>query len=217
MLIDLARREWPYCEVLWSSVLMRKWTGIAVAGFLGLCSTPGLSMDLLDPHPLAGVVDELRIGLNAHDVHHAALPFLVGEWDTSRVEDVSFDVLFTSPDIDAFRWIGAPRPEIGATLNLAGRDSLVHANLTWQLPVFDTPFYLEAGLGAAIHDGALTGAEPGRKNFGCRVNFYERWGVGAHLGENATATVTYEHTSNNDWCEANDGLSNVGLRLGWKF
>lgn len=185
--------------------------------WLGLSSLPALAQDMFEPQPMENIVDELRIGLNAHDVHHAALPFLVGEWDTSRVEDVSFDVLFTSPDIDAFRWIGAPRPEIGATLNLAGRDSLVHANLTWQLPVFDTPFYLEAALGAAIHDGALTGAEPGRKNFGCRVNFYERWGVGAHLSENATATLTYEHTSNNDWCEANEGLSNVGLRLGWKF
>ena len=185
--------------------------------WLGLSSLPALAQDMFAPQPMENIVDELRIGLNAHDVHHAALPFLVGEWDTSRVEDVSFDVLFTSPDIDAFRWIGAPRPEIGATLSLAGRDSLVHANLTWQLPVFDTPFYLEAALGAAIHDGALTGAEPGRKNFGCRVNFYERWGVGAHLSENATATLTYEHTSNNDWCEANEGLSNVGLRLGWKF
>ena len=185
---------------------------VCVAGLL-----PAQAQDLLDPHPLAGVVDELRIGLHAHDVHHAALPFLVGEWDTSRIEDVSFDVLFTSPDIDALRWIGAPRPEIGATLNLAGRDSMVHANLTWQLPVFDTPFYLEAALGAALHDGALTNADPGRKNFGCRVNFYERWGVGAHISDNATATLTYEHTSNNGWCEANDGLSNVGLRLGWKF
>ncbi|MBE7732728.1 acyloxyacyl hydrolase [Devosia faecipullorum] len=190
---------------------------VAVFWAFGVGFVPAQAQDLLDPRPLAGVVDELRFGLHAHDVHHAALPFLVNQWDTSRVEDVSFDVLFTSPDLDAFRWIGAPRPEIGATINFAGRDSLVHANLTWQLPVFDTPFYLEAGLGAAIHDGALTGAAPGAKNFGCRVNFYERWGVGAHLSENATATLTYEHTSNNGWCAANDGLSNFGLRLGWKF
>lgn len=190
---------------------------VLVVALMGLGGTPALAQDLLDPHPLAGVVDELRIGLHAHDVHHAALPFRVDEWQFNQIEDISFDVLFTSPDLDAFRWIGAPRPEIGATVNLDGQDSLVHANLTWQLPVFDTPFYLEAGLGAAIHNGALSGAAPGRKNFGCRVNFYERWGVGAHVNENVTATLSYEHTSNNNYCAQNDGLSNFGLRLGWKF
>lgn len=182
-----------------------------------LCCAPVAAQDLLTPHPLAGVVDEIRIGLNAHDVHHAALPFLVNEWRVDRIEDVSFDVLFTSPSLDAFYWIGSPRPEIGATINMAGADSLAHLSLTWQLPVFDTPLYLEASLGGAIHNGELTGAAPGRKNFGCRVNFYERWGVGMNLSDNATATLTYEHTSNNGWCDANDGLSNVGLRLGWKF
>lgn len=188
-----------------------------VIGVLGLSTAPALAQNLYDPHPLAGVVDELRIGLHAHDVHHAALPFLVQEWRLNQVEDVSFDVLFTSPDIDAFRWIGSPRPEVGATANLDGQDSLIHASLTWQLPVFDTPFYLEAALGGAIHNGALIGAAPGRKSFGCTLNFYERWGVGAHISENATATVTYEHTSNNGYCQSNDGLSNVGLRIGWKF
>lgn len=196
---------------------MIKRSGFLVAMLAGLSAAPALAQGMLDPHPLAGVVDELRFGLHAHDVHHAALPFQVGEWQLDEIEDVSFDVLFTSPDLEAFRWIGSPRPEVGTTLNLDGQDSLVHANLTWQLPIFDTPFYLEAGLGAAFHDGALTGAEPGRKNFGCRVNFYERWGAGMNISDNATATLTYEHTSNNGWCDANDGLSNVGLRLGWKF
>ncbi|WP_338721319.1 acyloxyacyl hydrolase [Devosia sp. XK-2] len=196
---------------------MLKWIGLIVGGLASLSIMPVSAQSMLDPHPLAGVVDELRFGLHAHDVHHAALPFLVQDWDLSRVEDISFDVLFTSPDADIFRWIGSPRPEVGTTISLGGRDSLVHANLTWQLPVFDTPVYLEAGLGAAIHDGALTGAAPGRQNFGCRINFYERWGVGLNVSETATATLTYEHTSNNDWCAANDGLSNFGLRFGWKF
>lgn len=196
---------------------MVRWTGVVLAGLMGLSGGPAMAQDLLDPHPLAGVVDELRIGFNYHDVHHAALPFLVQEWRLNQPEDVSFDVLFTSPDLDAFRWIGSPRPEVGATLNLGGKDSLAHASLTWQLPVFETPLYLEAALGAAINDGALNGAAPGRKNFGCRVNFYERWGVGAHLSDHVTATLTYEHTSNNGYCSSNDGLSNFGLRLGWKF
>jgi len=190
---------------------------VILAGLMMLVATPAMAQNLLDPHPLAGVVDELRIGLHAHDVHHAALPFSVNQWRLNQIEDISFDLLFTSPDLDVFRWMGSPRPEVGATLNLGGKDSMAHLGLTWQLPIFETPVYLEGTFGAAIHDGALTGAAPGRKNFGCQVNFYERFGVGMHVSDNVTATLTYEHTSNNGWCQANDGLSNFGLRLGWKF
>jgi lipid A 3-O-deacylase len=194
------------------------WYKFALLGTISLAAiAPAGAQSLYDPHPLANIVDELRFGIHAHAVHNAMLPFLVNEWDTSRVEDVSFDVLFKSPDIEAFRWIGSPRPEVGATISLGGRDSIAHAGLTWQLPIFDTPVYLEGTFGAAIHNGYLTGAPVGRANFGCRVNFYERFGVGMNIGDNATATLTYEHTSNNAWCEQNDGLSNFGLRVGWKF
>lgn len=197
-----------------SSVSKILTAGLALMGM----AAPVVAQDAMySPNPIADWVSELRLGLLAHDVHHAALPFKINEWDVSDIEDVSFDVLFHSPDLDAFRWIGSPRPEVGATVNFAGRDSMAHLGLTWQLPVFETPFYLEGTFGAAIHNGALTGAPVGEKNFGCRVNFYERFGVGANVGENVTATLTYEHTSNNDWCDANDGLSNFGLRLGWKF
>ena len=170
-----------------------------------------------DRFPLAGIVDEVRLGIHAYDVHYAALPFMIDEWDLQAVESFSADVLFTTPDADLLRWLGSPRPEVGATINLAGMESLVHAGLTWQLPVFETPFYLEGSFGAALHDGNLFGAPDPQKNFGCRVNFYERFGVGVNASENVTATLTYEHISNNGWSAENDGLSNFGLRVGWKF
>ena len=175
------------------------------------------AQDLLSPQPLAGVIDELRFGIQAHDVDYAALPFRVGEWKLNQIEDVSFDVLFTSPDLDASRWVGSPRPELGATINLDGQESLAHLGLTWQLPVFDTPVYLEGSFGAAAHPGYNQNAPAGFKNFGCSLNFYERFGIGTRLGDHATATLTYEHSSNNGYCDANDGLSNFGLRVGWKF
>ena len=180
-------------------------------------AAPVAAQDLLSPQPLAGIVDEVRIGLHAHNVDYAGLPFRFSEYDLSHIEDLSFDVLFTSPELDVFRWIGAPRPELGATVSLGGKESLAHLGLTWQLKLFETPLYLEGTFGAAAHTGYNTGAPAGMKNFGCTINFYERYGIGTALGENATATLTYEHTSNNGACEANDGLSNFGLRVGWKF
>lgn len=184
---------------------------------LSIGTVPAVAQDMLDPRPLAGAFNEFRVGLNAYNVHHAALPFLVNEWQLRDIESVSFDVLFASPEVEFFRWIGSPRPEIGATLNLGGGESLVHAGLTWQLPIFETPLYLEGTFGAAAHNGALSGAAAPQKNFGCRVNFYERFGLGIHATETVTATLSYEHTSNNGLCSDNAGLSNFGLRIGWKF
>lgn len=161
-------------------------------------------------------LDELRAGIFYHSVYAGFLP--TGDnWDFSRIEDIKFAALFSSPDIAAFEWIGSPRPEIGATINLAGRENLVHANLNWQVPVFDTPLYLELGFGAALTDGALTGATRPARNFGCALNFYEAAGIGANVSENVTVTLRYEHMSNLEICSPNDGLSNLGVMVGVKF
>ena len=52
---------------------------------------------------------------------------------------------------------------------------------------------------------------------GCRVQFYEVFGAGADITSNMTATVTWEHTSNASLCAQNDGLTNLGVRIGYKF
>ncbi|WP_417579254.1 acyloxyacyl hydrolase [Pelagibacterium sp.] len=162
------------------------------------------------------VLDELRAGVFYHSAYNGFLP--TGDnWDFSSLEDVKFSALFSSPDLEAFRWIGSPRPEIGATLNFNGRENLLHANLNWQIPVFDTPIYLELGFGAAVTDGALSGAASPARNFGCSFNFYDAAGIGANVGENMTVTLRYEHISNLDLCPPNQGLSNFGLMVGFKF
>lgn len=166
---------------------------------------------------LSDIIDEVRVGVHAHNAHYSLWPVYVGEWDLGNIHDVSFDVLFHSPQVDAFRWIGSPRPELGTTINFSGLESTFHAGLTWQVPVFETPFFLEGTFGAALHNGYLTSAPEGRKNLGCRINFYERFGVGVNITENATALLTYEHMSNAELCEANGGYSNFGLRVGMKF
>jgi hypothetical protein len=183
----------------------------ALAG-LGLLVTAGsgLGQDM-------GPVSEIRLGLADHDAYNGFIPVIPARWHLDGIEDVHFEVLFHSPEVDAFRWIGAPRPNLGATISLTGRESVAHAGLTWQLPVFDTPVYLEATLGGAVHNGVLTGAIPPARNLGCRVNFYEQFGIGANLSESVTVTAFYEHTSNLGLCPANDGLSNFGLKLGWRF
>lgn len=161
-------------------------------------------------------LDELRLGVFYHSAYSGFLP-TGPHWDLSRLEDVKFAALFALPDFEALRWIGSPRLETGATLNFNGRENLIHANLNWQIPLFETPLYLELGFGAALTDGALQGAVAPARSFGCSLNFYDAAGIGANLSETMTLTVRYEHISNLDLCPPNAGLSNLGVMLGVKF
>jgi len=182
--------------------------GLAVAAlglFCPAASAQGLALD------------ELRAGGFFHNAYQGFLP-TSPNWTLDRLQDLKFSALFASPEIDAFAWIGSPRPEIGATLNLDGfSESFVHANLTWQLPIFDTPFYLEAGFGAALTNATLDGAALPARNLGCPVAFYDAFGLGANLSDEVTLTLRYEHISNLELCARNDGLSNLGVMLGVKF
>lgn len=162
-------------------------------------------------------IEEFRAGVFYHDAYRGFVPTDTGNFNFSNLEDVSFSALFTSPDVAAFEWIGSPRPELGATVSLAGKENLVHANLNWQFGLGESPFYLELGLGAALTDASLSGAPKPARNMGCALNFYESAGVGAHVSETVTATLRYEHMSNLGLCTPNQGLSNLGLMIGFKF
>lgn len=160
-------------------------------------------------------VSEIRAGVLAHSID---------EWgaggrpvNLSRVEDISFEVLFRSPDIDAFRWLGSPRPNLGGTLNVVGRESMVHLGLTWQLPVFETMFFLEGTLGAGLHNGALRGAVRPARNLGCSLLFYESAGLGMNASDNFTVIAAIEHSSSARLCMPNEGLTNLGIKVGYKF
>ncbi|WP_404401197.1 acyloxyacyl hydrolase [Pelagibacterium halotolerans] len=162
------------------------------------------------------VLDEIRGGVFFHNAYIGFLP--TGDsWDLSRLEDVKVSALFNLPEHPVVEFIGSPRLEVGGTVNLAGWENLVHANLNWQFGLFDTPFYIELGFGAALTDAALDGAATPGRNMGCPLNFYDAGGIGAHVNENVTVTLRYEHISNLSLCDRNDGLSNLGLMVGFKF
>ncbi len=160
-------------------------------------------------------ISEFRAGVLVHSIDERGPN---GEiLNLSRLQDVSFEILFRSPDTDFFRWIGSPRPNLGATLNLGGLESMAHLGLTWQVPIFDTPFYIEGTLGAAIHNGAFDGATFPARNLGCLVQFYEAGGIGMNVSDNMTLTLSIEHASTAKLCMPNEGLTNLGVRVGYRF
>lgn len=164
-------------------------------------------------------VSEIRGGFSFEGVElDEELLLLPTTVPLDRLHKVSFELLFRSPELDVFKWIWAPRPVIGATISLTGRESWAHAGLSWHVPVFETPFFVEGTLGGAIHDGRLYNAPPGQKNFGCRAIFYGQATLGANIAENLTATLNFEHGSHAWTCgQTNDGFNAVGFRLGYKF
>jgi hypothetical protein len=106
-------------------------------------------------------IAEVRAGAMIDEVElYDAAPHIVPRPDTislGNLSTVSFDVLFRSPDIAAFRWLGSPRPTVGFDYDFR-HESMAHLSLNWHIPLGSSRFYVEPELGGAIHNGALTGA-----------------------------------------------------------
>jgi len=162
-------------------------------------------------------LSEVRLGPMFHGLE-ANSTSLLDPFGTGQLEDVSFELLWRTPDLDAFYWLGSPRPAVGGTINFGGREQMIHAGLNWHLPIFQTPFFLEGGLGLAAITGYTHDAPPGFRNLGCHTTGYFQGSIGANIGENWTAMLTVEHSSHAWICDPeNSGLNAMGVRIGYKF
>ena len=137
--------------------------------------------------------------------------------NVAKLNGAQFDVLFRSPDLDVFRWLGSPRPSIGTVINFSGHESVLHAGLDWHLPLGSSAFYLEGGIGLGIHNGYLNNAPPPFHNTGCRTLFHWQYGAGVNLSEHVTLTAEWQHVSSIGVCSPNQGINDLGITVGWKF
>jgi len=112
---------------------------------------------------------------------------------------------------------GTIAPNVGATINFGGLESMVYGGMVWHVPVAATPFFTEAALGAALHNGALSGATAPARNLGCSLLFHEQVSLGANLSPTTSVMLTAEHASSANLCLPNEGLTNIGVRVGFKF
>lgn len=160
-------------------------------------------------------LEEIRGGIMAHSVDEAGPG---GEFlNATRIQDANVELLFTP--LDALYWLGSPRPHVGATINFGGLESMAYAGLTWRANIFDSPVFIEGAFGAAIHNGSTDGAAvaPAR-NLGCPVLFHEAASLGYDFTPSASVMLTIEHASHAGLCGANNrGLTNLGVRFGFKF
>jgi lipid A 3-O-deacylase len=167
--------------------------------------------------PLWGFVSELRLGVLSHDMAFTGRVMSFPNPLRHRYEhgiNLSGEVLLVSPGI--FRYIGSPRPRVGASVNLAGYTDDVYVDLDWG-HAFRAGPYVEGFLGGAWHDGALRHANPERSELGSRFLFHTGLEVGWRFLGHQGLSLIWEHLSNGSFAAPNQGLDRFGIRYGYRF
>jgi len=173
------------------------------AGTILACATPALAQE-------RGVV-ELRGGVYAHSVDGS------DGLKVNRIEDVNIEALFSVPFFDDNITLGQMRPQVGATINLNGHESMAYAGIAWTVPLGDI-FFVEGAFGGAVNNGTLHDAVDPMRSVGCSVLFHESVSVGANLTPALSLMLTAEHASHAGLCGPdNRGMTNMGVRLGYRF
>ena len=101
----------------------------------------------------------------------------------------------------------------GAMVNFEDRISYAYTGVNCHVPIYDRLFF-EVEFG-----GALNNSEKGQPGWlGCPVTFRESGRLGLQITSNIDIVGSIEHVSHADLCgRENPGLTNFGLRLGYKF
>lgn len=161
------------------------------------------------PAAAGGLVSEIKLGLLAHDVPDLWSGFQL----ESDAPDINVEMIF-APSF-AFLW-GAIHPALGASINTGGDTSHVYLDARWQI---EGPhgFFLGTGVGAALHNGELDPVAIDRKALGSRVLFHIPLEIGLRLDARNAISVYFEHTSNANLADFNEGLDRLGVRYGYRF
>lgn len=190
------------------------------AGLLaaGLAVLPAVAQDDAavaapgEPPPRTRIVHSIAGGVLAHDY---------GVFTDSNVEDgvdINVEIQFTEPRWRQWRWIGSPRPMLGANINTAGDTSRVYGGLYWDWYPVNDWWFLGAGLGLTVHTADFEDPDPDERDLGSPVLFHLAAETGVRLAPHHAVSVYVDHASHarlfdND----NEGLDTVGVRYRYFF
>jgi lipid A 3-O-deacylase len=161
-----------------------------------------------------GWIEAGKLGVLAHDIR-----FLGNHVEPGA--DVNVELLVASPAF--LRGIGAPRPHLGIVANTASKTDYGYVGLTWSgrpwRPLLALPeaLFIAGSLGGAVHDGHRDAGPPDRKRLGARLLFRESVEVGYQLTQGRSVSLMLDHVSNAGLATHNQGLTNLGVRVGFHF
>ncbi|GJL90811.1 acyloxyacyl hydrolase [Hyphococcus sp.] len=180
---------------------MKRLIAILLAGSVSLMSAAA-----------AGPVEEVRAGV-----------FVQGccGFGSSKEDGVAFngEAVFSSPRFLSV--LGKPRPVIGATIATDdGATDQIYAGLEWTIDI--SRWFISAGAGGVIHNGETDRYDPiadaARVNdtifFGCRAMFRLAGDVGYRVTDYLSVSFHWNHISNAGLCDENEGLDQMGFRVG---
>lgn len=148
-------------------------------------------------------------GVLGHDVERL--------WARSRREhgtDFNVELVLGRPGCELLG--GYLRPNVGITINDSGDTSRLYAGvlLEW---AHTTGIFFRLGIGGAIHDGELEAREPDKKSLGSRVLFRVPVELGFAITPHHRLSILFDHISNANLADVNEGLDSLGLRYGYRF
>ncbi len=162
-----------------------------------------------DRRALPRWLSEIRFAVLSHDVDDL--------WSGDRREggiDWNAEVIFHREGWSLLG--GSVRPQLGVSVNDQGDTSKAYAGLLWEIEASWGGFFA-TGVGAALHNGELDTDDPDRKELGSRVLFRIPIELGVRIGEHHRLAIAFDHVSNANLANENEGLDTLGLRYGYKF
>ena len=173
--------------------------------------------------PGGGIVDEVRVGVLAHDVRFAG--------GHEPGVDLNAELDFTSPFPaewgDALpswaSWLAHPRPVLGGDDNTAGATSDLYLALDWTVPLSprvlfaDDRLTLDLDAGGSANNGLIGPATPERKALGSNALFRLAGEIGWHPTPRIGVFVLFEHYSNGGTAQYNQSINDLGGRVGIRF
>lgn len=168
-----------------------------------------LAVPLAPEADAGGLVREVKAGVLAHDVPNLWSGFQL----ESDAPDVNIEVIL-SPSMP-FLW-GSISPAIGASVNTGGDTSHAYIDARWQIEGSSGLFF-GIGIGAAIHDGETDPVALDKKALGSRVLFHIPFEIGIRLDAHNSLSAYFEHTSNANLADFNEGMDRLGVRYGYRF
>jgi len=156
------------------------------------------------------VPEEIRLGYLKHDIKG----FNLCRRD-EKGYDVNAELLWASPKNEVFQFLYSPRPHLGFSINTEGGTDQFYAGLTWRYD-FLQYLFVEGGFGGEYNTGRTNTASSRKKAIGAKVMFHESVSLGIQVAQHSIS-VYLDHTSNASLAKYNPGLTDLGLRYGYRF
>lgn len=178
-----------------------------------------------ESEPHKSIFSEVRFGAMAHDVQFGSGGPHEGGADING--ELLFTSLFNDNDVDFapkyLRWLLKPRPMVGFQVNTSGYTSQGYGGITLSVALFENVFrsgdaiLFDAGESASINSGHVDDRTGPFKRIGSNVLFRSNLDIGYRFDAHWAAYIELDHESNAGFAKDNQGLSQIGMRLGFLF